>query len=238
MDNKRKIVFGPDVSFAGTEAYKLLRTNLMFALPTGKKCQMIGVTSSMRGEGKSTTALNLAYTIAQNGEKVLLVDADMRLPSIHQKLGIENGKGLSNILAGMTSLESVLLKPEGDRNFSLILAGDIPPNPSELLNSRNMDKYLEMWAYYFDYIIFDFPPVGVVTDALVMSEKLDGMIVKLRYVKANILGMVMTMADSQDKKYYGKYKKGYEYGYGYEYSQKAVKQPKKKKTKALKSGKE
>ena len=254
MDNKRKIVFGPDVSFAGTEAYKLLRTNLMFALPTGKKCQMIGVTSSMRGEGKSTTALNLAYTIAQNGEKVLLVDADMRLPSIHQKLGIENGKGLSNILAGMTSLESVLLKPEGDRNFSLILAGDIPPNPSELLNSRNMDKYLEMWAYYFDYIIFDFP-VGVVTDALVMSEKLDGMIVvvrqnyclqptlddtimKFRYVKANILGMVMTMADSQDKKYYGKYKKGYEYGYGYEYSQKAVKQPKKKKTKALKSGKE
>ena len=159
MDNKRKIVFGPDVSFAGTEAYKLLRTNLMFALPTGKKCQMIGVTSSMRGEGKSTTALNLAYTIAQNGEKVLLVDADMRLPSIHQELGIENGKGLSNILAGMTSLESVLLKPEGDRNFSLILAGDIPPNPSELLNSRNMDKYLEMWAYYFDYIIFDFPPV-------------------------------------------------------------------------------
>lgn len=69
MDNKRKIVFGPDVSFAGSEAYKLLRTNLMFALPTGKKCQMIGVTSSMRGEGKSTTALNLAYTIAQNGRE-------------------------------------------------------------------------------------------------------------------------------------------------------------------------
>ena len=115
---------------------------------------MIGVTSSMRGEGKSTTALNLKHTIAQNGEKVLLVDADMRLPSIYQKLGIENGKGLSNILAGMTSLESVLLKPEEDRNFSLILAGDIPPNPSELLNSKNMDKYLEMWAYYFDYIIF------------------------------------------------------------------------------------
>ncbi len=227
----------------------------MFALPTGKKCQMIGVTSSMRGEGKSTTALNLAYTIAQNGEKVLLVDADMRLPSIYQKLGIENGKGLSNILAGMTSLESVLLKPEEDRNFSLILAGDIPPNPSELLNSKNMDKYLEMWAYYFDYIIFDFPPVGVVTDALVMAEKLDGMIVvvrqnyclqptlddtitRLRYVKANILGIVMTMADSQDKqykKYYSKYKKNYEYGYSYEYRQRAIKQPKKK---ALKSGKE
>lgn len=165
----------------------------------------------------------------------------MRLPSIYQKLGIENGKGLSNILAGMTSLESVLLKPEGDRNFSLILAGDIPPNPSELLNSKNMDKYLEMWAYYFDYIIFDFPPVGVVTDALVMAEKLDGTIVvvrqnyclqptlddtitKLRYVKANILGIVMTMADSQDKqykKYYSKYKKNYEYGYGYEYRQRA-----------------
>lgn len=256
MDNKRKIVFGPDVSFAGSEAYKLLRTNLMFALPTGKKCQMIGVTSSMRGEGKSTTALNLAYTIAQNGEKVLLVDADMRLPSIYQKLGIENGKGLSNILAGMTSLESVLLKPEGDRNFSLILAGDIPPNPSELLNSKNMDKYLEMWAYYFDYVIFDFPPVSVVTDALVMAEKLDGTVVvvrqnyclqptlddtitKLRYVKANILGIVMTMTDSQDKqykKYYSKYKKNYEYGYGYEYRQRDIKQPKKKK--ALKAGKE
>ena len=228
MDNKRKIVFGPDVSFAGSEAYKLLRTNLMFALPTGKKCQMIGVTSSMRGEGKSTTALNLAYTIAQNGEKVLLVDADMRLPSIYQKLGIENGKGLSNILAGMTSLESVLLKPEGDRNFSLILAGDIPPNPSELLNSKNMDKYLEMWAYYFDYIIFDFPPVGVVTDALVMAEKLDGMIVVVRqdycdtaslaetmrqpeFLKVKILGFVLNCGDTSDNKY--KYKNRYGYGY-------------------------
>ena len=90
---RKGIYFGSGLGFEGTEAYKLLRTNLMFALPTGKKCQMIGVTSSMRGEGKSTTALNLAYTIAQNGEKVLLVDADMRLPSIYQKLGIENGKG-------------------------------------------------------------------------------------------------------------------------------------------------
>ena len=241
MAGRNQIVFGPDISFAGTEAYKLLRTNLMFALPAGKKCQMIGITSSMRDEGKSTTAVNLAYTIAESGAKVLLVDGDMRLPSIHMKLGMDNERGLSHLLAGMSNLEGVLKKPEGSRNFSLILAGDVPPNPSELLSSKNMEKYMEMWAYYFDYIIFDFPPVGVVTDALVMSEKLDGIIVvvrqnyclqpslddtisKLRYVNANILGVVMTMADDHGKKYkkyYGKYKKGYEYGYGYESIQKS-----------------
>ncbi len=153
MDNKRKIVFGPDVSFAGSEAYKLLRTNLMFALPTGKKGQMIGVTSSMRGEGKSTTALNLDTPLPRMARRCFWW---MRICVC--RVSIRNWalrmQGLSNILAGMASLESVLLKPEEDRNFSLILAGDIPPNPSELLNSKNMDKYLEMWAYYFDYIIF------------------------------------------------------------------------------------
>ena len=141
----------------------------------------------------------------------------------------------------MTSLESVLLKPEGDRNFSLILAGDIPPNPSVLLNSRNMDKYLEMWAYYFDYIIFDFPPVGVVSDALVLAEMLDGMIVvvrqdyceqpvlddtvrKLKYVGANVLGFAVTMTGRGGKRY-GKYEYGYGYGYG---TDKASKKTKKK----------
>ena len=89
------------LSFAATEAYKLLRTNVLFALPSRQKCRIVGVTSSLRGDGKSTTAINLAYTLAETGQKVLLVDADMRLPSIPKKMEIESSPGLSNILVGM-----------------------------------------------------------------------------------------------------------------------------------------
>ena len=238
---RKGIYFGPSLGFEGTEAYKLLRTNLKFAVPAEKACKIIGITSSLRGEGKSTTAINLAYMIAQDGANVLLIEADMRLPGIVSKLRLEKRKGLSNLLAGLCEADEVVIPPTGDCDFSVVQAGAVPPNPSELLGSNAMKKYLELWTNQFDYIIFDLPPVGVVSDALVLAERLDGMIVvvrqdfceqptlddtvrKLKYVDANILGFTVTMAGHGGKRY-AKYNYGYGYGYG---ADKASKKTKKK----------
>ena len=227
---RKGIYFGPSLGFEGTEAYKLLRTNLKFAVPAEKECKVVGVTSSLRGEGKSTTAINLAYMVAEDGANVLLIEADMRLPGIVSKLRLEKRKGLSNLLAGLCEAAEVVIPPAGDCNFSVVQAGAVPPNPSELLGSDAMKKYLELWKNQFDYIIFDFPPVGVVSDTLVLAEMLDGIIGvvrqdycdqptlddtvrKLKYVGSNVLGFVVTMSNHGGKRY-GKYGK-YEYGYGY-----------------------
>ena len=238
---RKGIYFGSGLGFEGTEAYKLLRTNLKFAIPADKECKVIGVTSSLRGEGKSTTATNLAYMVAEDGARVLLIEADMRLPGIVSKLRLEKRQGLSNLLAGLCDSADAIIPPAGDCKFSVVQAGAVPPNPSELLGSDAMKKYLELWKNQFDYIIFDFPPVGVVSDALVLAELLDGMIVvvrqdyceqpvlddtvrKLKYVGANVLGFAVTMTGRGGKRY-GKYEYGYGYGYG---TDKASKKTKKK----------
>ena len=125
------------LSFAASEAYKLLRTNLLFSLPE-KGCHIIGVTSSVRGEGKSTTSINLSYTIAQSGKRVLLIDADMRIPSVAIKLDLNEAPGLSNLIAGMHSEGSCMRQSNQLENWYILPAGDIPPNPSELLGSERM----------------------------------------------------------------------------------------------------
>ena len=165
----------------------------------------------------------------------------MRLPGIVSKLRLEKRQGLSNLLAGLCDSADAIIPPAGDCKFSVVQAGAVPPNPSELLGSDAMKKYLELWKNQFDYIIFDFPPVGVVSDALVLAEMLDGMIVvvrqdyceqpvlddtvrKLKYVGANVLGFAVTMTGRGGKRY-GKYEYGYGYGYG---TDKASKKTKKK----------
>ncbi len=229
-----------NLSFAAAEAYKLLRTNLMFSLPE-KPCHIIGVTSSVRGEGKSTTSVNIAYTFAQSGKKVLLIDADMRLPSVAAKLDIHGAPGLSNLIAGMNTEHSCLRKSSFFDNWYIIPAGDIPPNPSELLGSERMHNLLLRYEELFDVIILDLPPVNIVTDALVISKWTDGLIgvVRQNYTdrralsdcmyqveKLNVkfLGFVMTDANVGEGSYkhYGKYGKyggkyGKSYGYGYDY---------------------
>ncbi len=221
------------LSFAAAEAYKLLRTNLMFSMPE-KPCRILGVTSSVRGEGKSTTSVNLAYTIAQAGKRSLLIDADMRLPSVASKLNISAAPGLSNLLAGLSSENDAMRKSEYFDNWYILPAGVIPPNPSELLGSERMHALLERCSEVFDVIIIDLPPVNIVADALVISSWTDGLIVvvrenysdrkalnacmyQIRQLGSKFLGFVMTDSDIGEGSYkrYGKY--GHRYGYGYGY---------------------
>ena len=137
-------MLGENLSFAASEAYKLLRTNLDFALSDEQKCRIIGMTSSMRGEGKSTTTLNLAYSIAEAGKLVLVIEADMRLPTYTKRLHIQTKKGISNLLAGQCTGADVLSRCELHKNMWVIPAGDIPPNPSELLGSEQMRITLDV----------------------------------------------------------------------------------------------
>ncbi len=168
------------MDFAATEAYKLLRTNLLFTLPDTEKCKVVGVTSSVRGEGKSTTSINLSYALAAMGKRVLLVDADLRLPTVAKKLKIVSDTGLSDALLDPSKLGNALCVMPSSKSWHVLTAGRIPPNPTELLSSSQMAKLTERLAENYDFIIFDLPPVNVVSDALVASPLLDGMVVVVR----------------------------------------------------------
>ncbi|MBR6484668.1 MAG: CpsD/CapB family tyrosine-protein kinase [Clostridiales bacterium] len=224
---------GDELSFAGKEAYNLLRTNIMFSVRSeGKRARVIGITSSLHGEGKSLTAINLAYSIAESGRKVLLIDCDMRLPTLGKKLGIPRSGGLSNILAGLESESTILHKDVLVQGLNVVQAGDIPPNPSELLGSKQFKIMIENLVPYYDFILLDLPPVGEVSDALVVSKRVDGMIVVVRQdytaqsdltntmrqldlVEANVVGFVYNDASSKKGRYgYGKYKYGKYSKYG------------------------
>jgi len=217
-----------NLEFTATEQYKLLRTNLDFTVPEGEKCPIIGVTSSMRGEGKSTTAVNLSYVLAEKGSKVLLIDGDLRIPSVAKKMNIAGSPGLTDLLMGkganISDFQSDLI-----RNWFILPAGDIPPNPSELLGSRRMETVLNELKEAFDYIVIDLPPVNIVSDALSIASLITGMIVVIRedYTEkkelercirqlnlsnVNVLGCVMNEAKSGNGSY-GKYKKYRYYKY-------------------------
>jgi capsular exopolysaccharide synthesis family protein len=169
--NETKKTLHKNLEFTATEQYKLLRANLEFTLPVEQKCPIIGVTSSMRGEGKSTTAVNLSYVLAEKGKKVLLIDGDLRIPSVAKKMEIDGKVGLTDFLMGrgadIMSFQSELLP-----TWYILPSGDIPPNPSELLGSRRMAKLLESFREKFDYIVIDLPPVNIVSDA---KEKQNGL---------------------------------------------------------------
>ena len=218
-----KTLLTQKLSFAATEAYKLLRTNLMFTLPDEQKCRIVGITSSARGEGKSTTAINLSYTLAETGKKVLLLDIDLRLPSIAKKLEIKSAPGLTNVLAGTADISSSICKAEQFKNWDILPSGDVPPNPTELLGSSQMRTLIEKVSPNYDFIIVDLPPVNIVSDALVVSPLLDGMIIVVRenfaehrelknckrlldMANVNVLGFVINVA-AEDKSSYGKYKR-------------------------------
>lgn len=222
-----KKTIGGNLSFAAAEAYKLLRTNLAFSFPGDKKCKIIGVTSAVRGEGKSTTAVNTAYSVAQSGGRVLLMEADLRLPTVAKRLRLKGKPGLSNLLAGQCSGNDVLQHSGLLDNLWVVTAGDVPPNPAELLGSSNMEATLKALKDVFDVIIIDLPPVTAVSDALVVSKLVDGMLLvvrkdysdrrsvdevvrQFRIVDGKILGFVLTGADLQKKNYkkyasYGSY---------------------------------
>lgn len=211
--------------FLAEEAYKLLRTNLMFVLPEKQKCRIVGVTSSFRSEGKSTTSLNLAWTLSRTDKSVLFIEGDMRLPSLSKKLTeIKETPGLSNILAGLCTAEEAIRHGVRSANWDILPAGDLPPNPAELLGSEKMRELLEQFSRIYDWIVVDLPPADIVSDALALTGSLSGIMVvvrhnytdkqslkdcmnKLELVKANVAGFAVTDAEAEQHAYgrYGRY---------------------------------
>lgn len=231
-----------NLSFAGKEAYKRLRTNIQFSFADEAQSHVIGITSAQPAEGKSLTAINLAYSMAQQNAKVLLIDADMRRPSIGKKLDVKDAPGLSNLLTDVNNvgniIQSYVPSDSIGISFDILTAGDVPPNPSELLNSARMERLLGKISTIYEYVFIDLPPVGAVVDAQTVSKLVDGMLIVVRenhcnkYVVeecisqlnltgAKILGFVMNgaVAGASKSYSYGKYGKygSYSSSYGSNY---------------------
>ena len=159
--------------FAVVEAYKAIRTNVLFSL-TQETDKIISISSSLPGEGKSSCAVNLAIAFSQLGSKVLLIDADLRRPSVYRKLKLQNNHGLSSVLVGFCYIADAVhhLNP----NFDVLTSGPIPPNPAELLGSENMKTLLESLTKVYNYIIIDTPPINIVTDAMIVAKQTSGLV--------------------------------------------------------------
>jgi capsular exopolysaccharide synthesis family protein len=156
------------------EAFRTLRTNIQFS-SLDEELRTIVITSTQPGEGKSTVISNLGITMAQSGKKVLLIDCDLRKPTIHKKLGISNQDGLTTLLAKEKSfLEAI--RTTNINNFFVLTSGPIPPNPAELLGSKKMRALIEELKGQFDVILFDAPPVLAVTDAQILATYCDGVV--------------------------------------------------------------
>lgn len=175
-----RTMFGPNMNFAAAEAYKLLRTNVMFSFSDEGECHVVGLTSPVQDEGKSSTACNLAYALSEAGERVLLLEADLRRPSIAAKLGISRTPGLTNLLVSKGEYRELIQQCTAAPKLDILTAGDVTPNPSELLGSNRMAKLMQELKAHYDYIVVDLPPVTVVSDAIAISRLLDGIIVVVR----------------------------------------------------------
>lgn len=202
------------------EAYRALRTNLEFS-NLDKALRTILVTSASAEEGKSTTLANLAVTVAQGGKKVVLVDADLRRPTQHQLFGLENNRGLSDMVRDDAMLAEPPLQETSIPNLKVLTSGHLPPNPAEILGSKRMGEILAALLQRADLILLDAPPVLAVTDAAVLSSKADGVVLvisagktkresakkaqaQLQKVNARILGAVLNNAkvDGGSQSYY------------------------------------
>ena len=222
------------VPFAVVEAYKTIRTNLLFLLSQGNK-RIITISSSLQGEGKSTTSINIAIAFSQLGSKILLVDGDLRKASVHKKLKLSNTTGLTSVLVGFCTLEEAI--KEVNPNLSVLTTGPIPPNASELLGSESMSALLERLQDAYDYIIIDTPPINIVSDALVLGAKTGGMVLVIKdcftthddfkrtlssieFAGVRLLGVVLNGSNGYGGKGYRykyryKYKNNYNYNYSY-----------------------
>lgn len=217
------------------EAYRSLRTNIIANKQPGS--MSILVTSSAPKEGKSTSSSNLAITLAQMNNKVVVVDIDMRRPTVHGKFGLKKDNGSSDFLIDDTLLVADVVKHSGIPNLDVVTSGFIPPNPSELLASERMDQFIRELEGVYDYVIFDSPPIIAVTDAIIMSKKVDKVLVVLRvaFTEKAVLTRANEILKNVDKKidgyivngirvqkYYNRHKYYYYYYYYY-YGQDASK---------------
>ncbi len=229
----RQCVLSSDSKFPVVEAYKSARTNLMYALAGEEGSKKIVFTSSMPADGKTTTCVNTAITFAQTGERVALIDADLRKPKVHKLLDLPNKHGLANYLGGLAKMEDIIVHDDAHK-LDVICAGRIPPNPSELLSSPKMAAFLEEIAKSYDYVFIDMPPVNVVTDALSVAKYVTGVVIvvrerytnhdalkksveSLQFTNAKILGFILNAVEERGVYYSksGKFGRGSKYGYYY-----------------------
>ncbi|MDR0221943.1 MAG: CpsD/CapB family tyrosine-protein kinase [Oscillospiraceae bacterium] len=174
IDTKEKNLLNPQTPFIIAEAYKTARANLIFSLATSAK-KVIVVTSANSGEGKSTTVSNLGLTFAGMGASTLIIDADLRKPSVHKLFGLDNKAGLSTLFGGFCEYEYAV-RENIEENLDIITSGPIPPNPAELLVSDFMRDILNKLSEHYDYILIDTPPVNVVTDSQLMNGIVSGIV--------------------------------------------------------------
>lgn len=235
---QKTALFGKNISFSAAEAYKLLRTKLQFSFSDDSNCRVIGVSSSLSGEGKSLTSINLAYTLSQLNKKVILIDCDMRRPTLAEKLGVNKKPGLSSYLTAQGKLTDLIQNcgfAKEEKAFHVITAGQNPPNPVELLSSARMQKMLEIMKKAYDYVILDLPPVCEVSDAMAVAKQTDGILLVVRqnacdrnalfdtvrqfeFIDTKILGVVFNCVNEPGGKgYYKKYYKGHYRKYGKRY---------------------
>ena len=232
-NQQEPVLIGGDISFAASEAYKLLRTKLQYSFADESNSRVIGVSSALTGEGKSLTAINLAHSLSQLDKKVLLMDCDMRRPSLATKLPISKRPGLSGYLTSQNHLDELMqdCNIKGDEKaFHVIAAGQNPPNPIELLSSARMNRLLTKLRETYDYIILDLPPVSEVSDSLAVAKMVDGILLVVRqhycqrpalsaasrqfaFVDGRILGVVYNCTSDEGNRY-GYYKRYYRKYYG------------------------
>lgn len=227
--NQRRHILGKNSNFYIKEAYKTLRTNIRFGL-SGEGCKKFAITSGLAGEGKSITILNLAISFAETGSKVLLIDADLRRPTMARLLIEKASPGLSNVLAGLCA-EKEAIRKDVYPNLDILFSGEIPPNPSELLGSQRMQELLDKASKVYDYVLIDAPPVAIVSDVCVLADHIDGVLFLVRTDRtekdavqrglkqleisgAKVLGFVLNGGSKERGGYYGKkYKYKNKYGY-------------------------
>ncbi len=222
-NNRRPIITHENPKSPISEAYRTLRTNIQFSA-IDEELRVIMATSAGPGEGKSTTLTNLAVVYAQADMRVVLIDADLRKPTMHHTFSLSNRMGLTSVLSGQAEMDEVV-RESYIPNLNLITSGPIPPNPSEMLASKRMTKLLDDLKERFDVILIDAPPILAVTDSQIVATKSDGVILvidsgkvkrdmaikakaNLEHVKARILGVVLNNMDRKNAESY------YYYYYG------------------------
>lgn len=236
-----KLLLTESSPFSVKEAYKTLRTNISFSLPGGG-CKCIGVTSANRGDGKSSIAINLGISYAQINKKVVIVDCDMRLPTVAAKIGIPSKPGLSNFLIGDNEVDDLVIRRVEDMGIDVVPAGNIPPDPTKLLESAYMNNLMEVLRKHYDIIVIDLPPLTPVSDAAILSKYIDGYLIivkhssseyakvedtlrQLEFANAKIIGFVYN-GKTFENRYYKRGKKSYYY---YDYYKKDSRKKNKKK---------